>query len=204
MARALVRCRCGCGRVVKTKGREWAVGHNPEFRRKHSLAMTGKMVGKRNPFYGKRHPKWLLKQIGLKIKGRVSTFLGKHHTEESKRLMGKFQAERFRKGWCPWKRGKNCLFIRGCIKIWMRSPWEVAFAKWCHRRGLHWNYEPKRFDLSVGSYLPDFFVREWQSYVELKGAKMKKALEKLEAFMKETSFSLVVLFAEDLSASGVF
>lgn len=196
----VVFCKCGCGQRVKTHGREWAVGHNPEFRRKHSELLKKKYKSEGNPFFGKHHSRKTKKKLSRKLKGRVSTFLGKHHSCESRRLLSVSVMRRFKEGWVPWHRK---LFRRGCIKIWMRSSWEVAFAKWCHMKGLHWNYEKKSFLLSVGGYLPDFFVKEWNSYVEIKGARIEKALRKLKAFVRETENSLITYFQEDLETIGV-
>ena len=49
------------------------------------------------------------------------------------------------------------------------DAYELGFARWLDVRGLDWSYEPHVLFLSTGTrYLPDFFVREWESYVELK------------------------------------
>ena len=85
----------------------------------------------------------------------------------------------------------------------MRSAWEVAFAKWCHSKGLHWHYEPRSFSTSKGTYLPDFYVTEWLSYVEVKGARLEKPMEKMKAFSKESGFGLIPLFEKDLRKMGV-
>lgn len=52
----------------------------------------------------------------------------------------------------------------------MRSSWEQQYAVALDFAGLTWFYEPGRLLLSDGrTYLPDFYVVEWKSYVEIKG-----------------------------------
>jgi hypothetical protein len=51
-----------------------------------------------------------------------------------------------------------------------RSTWEVKYAEALDRAGLAWFYEPDRLLLSDGrTYTPDFWIVEWNSYVEIKG-----------------------------------
>lgn len=52
----------------------------------------------------------------------------------------------------------------------MRSSWEVTTAKRMDELGLTWFYEPVALLLSDGRrYIPDFFLVEWGSYLEVKG-----------------------------------
>lgn len=50
------------------------------------------------------------------------------------------------------------------------DQWERGFARWLDAQGLTWAYEPHTLLLSDGRrYVPDFWVEEWKTYVELKG-----------------------------------
>lgn len=50
------------------------------------------------------------------------------------------------------------------------EKWELGAAKWFDSRELNWRYEPDVLLLSDGrAYLPDFWVDEWNCYVEIKG-----------------------------------
>jgi len=52
----------------------------------------------------------------------------------------------------------------------LRSGYEVTFAEHLDARLLTWDYEPRVVKLSDGrAYVPDFFVHEWDSFVEVKG-----------------------------------
>ena len=56
-------------------------------------------------------------------------------------------------------------------RIWrLRSGWERSLAEYLDREGLTWAYEPHQLLLSNGRvYVPDFYVDEWATYVEVKG-----------------------------------
>lgn len=56
-------------------------------------------------------------------------------------------------------------------RLWtMKSKWEVAYAQDLDRQELTWDYEPHQLLLSDGRvYIPDFWVHEWHTYVEVKG-----------------------------------
>lgn len=51
----------------------------------------------------------------------------------------------------------------------LRSAYEVRFAQEMDRRGMGWEYEPKRFDLGTCTYLPDFYVPSTGAFWEIKG-----------------------------------
>ena len=52
--------------------------------------------------------------------------------------------------------------------IWMRSTWEVAYAKWLDKQNIKWLYESKVFDLGNCTYTPDFYLPESDTYIEIK------------------------------------
>jgi len=57
--------------------------------------------------------------------------------------------------------------------LWLRSSWELIVARWLDQQKLTWEYEPQLFRLvdscdTVISYVPDFYVRDWDLYIEVK------------------------------------
>lgn len=223
-------CKCGCGKLIPALGKKYRQNHNPKVhaigwhqteyqkqcarraqlgrskteqqRKLQSLAMKGKMKGEKNPFYGKTHNKSTLRKIGLKLKGRESTFLGLHHTEMSKKLLSISTSSRLQAGWFPYKKHLY-EHTRRYIAMWMRSSWEVAFAEYLDDLEVNWVYEPKSFILSCGGYTPDFYVPKWKTYVEIKGAKWKMSMMKVKHFPKETKMKLLLLDQDKLIKMGV-
>ena len=54
--------------------------------------------------------------------------------------------------------------------IWMRSTWEISFAKWCDKNKILWEYEKKSFNLGKNcTYTPDFYLFNYDKYIEVKG-----------------------------------
>lgn len=66
---------------------------------------------------------------------------------------------------------------RGCR---FRSRLEARWAVFFDTLGLQWEYEPEGFHLHCGPYLPDFFIPEWDAYVEVKGH-FERGYEKADA-----------------------
>src|SRR5262252_831572 len=69
----------------------------------------------------------------------------------------------------------------GTIKC-MRSSWEVAFAERLSALGYTWVYERQTFSLGDCNYTPDFYVKELDSYFEVKGWLRADAEEKITKF----------------------
>jgi predicted nuclease of restriction endonuclease-like RecB superfamily len=78
--------------------------------------------------------------------------------------------------------------------IYMRSSWEVAYAKYLDKQGIKWQYEPKTFDLGKTTYTPDFYLPDSDTYVEIKGYFRNKAKIKISLFRKiYKNFNLKIL-----------
>jgi predicted DNA-binding protein YlxM (UPF0122 family) len=78
-------------------------------------------------------------------------------------------------------------------KTYFRSGWEANFAKWCDGSGIKWKYESKTFDLGNTTYTPDFYLPEFDCWIEIKGFFREKAKEKINIFLKlypELNFKL--------------
>jgi len=69
--------------------------------------------------------------------------------------------------------------------IWMRSSYEIAFAKWLDNQSIEWLYEPKVFYLKNCTYRPDFYLPETNEYIEIKGYWRDDAKKKFEIFKKK-------------------
>ena len=83
----------------------------------------------------------------------------------------------------------------------MRSQWEVVFAAYLDHKGLTWKYEPRSFDLKNGSsYIPDFWVEEWKTYIEVKPSwRLSEGMEKGAAF-RNLGFVIEVVTDEHINS----
>ena len=78
-------------------------------------------------------------------------------------------------------------------KSYMRSSWEVGFAKYCIINHIKYKYEPKAFEIiykyegdkKEGTYRPDFYLPETNEYIEIKGYWRDDAKIKFDAFKKQ-------------------
>lgn len=78
------------------------------------------------------------------------------------------------------KHTKRIYFKNQCF----RSIWETNFAKWCDGSGIKWEYESKTFDLGNSTYTPDFYLSEFDCWVEIKGWWFPENLKKFNLFKR--------------------
>ena len=81
--------------------------------------------------------------------------------------------------------------------IWMRSGWEVKYAKWLDKQNIKWLYEPKTFDLGETTYTPDFYLPKKDLYIEIKGYLRNNSKNKMRLFYKKFK-NLLILNKEKL------
>lgn len=83
--------------------------------------------------------------------------------------------------------------------VWMRClNSEGVFARELDKAGIQWVYEPKRFKLSWTSYCPDFYLPEFDVYVEVKGWLDSVSKRKIDSFRQETGKTLIVVMQSEL------
>jgi predicted nuclease of restriction endonuclease-like RecB superfamily len=68
--------------------------------------------------------------------------------------------------------------------IWLRSSYEVIYAKQLDKTGIKWLYEFKRFNLGDTTYIPDFYLPDLDMYIEVKGWWRPTAILKFKLFQK--------------------
>lgn len=74
-----------------------------------------------------------------------------------------------------------------------RSSWEANFAKWLDLSDIKWLYESETFDLGNTTYTPDFYLPEFDCYIEIKGYWYSNGKIKFHKFQKNFD---VLLFDE--------
>jgi len=78
----------------------------------------------------------------------------------------------------------------GCA---MRSKLERDVGRRLDDVSMRWQYEPKRFSIETGSYLPDFKLLETGQFVEVKGSESDSDRRRHRRFVREFDAELVVL-----------
>lgn len=164
-----------------TKGKHWKLSQ--EICNKLSKLRKGKHTGAKSALYGRAQTKEHRQHnaqahIGM----RNSGMFGKHHSEQTKRLISESSAKSLQNG--RWL-GKSA-FYREDLKRYFKSNLEANYARFLNHMNIKWQYEPKRFKLSNGRhYVPDFYLLELDMWIELKGFMRFDAKEKIEFFQKE-------------------
>ncbi len=88
--------------------------------------------------------------------------------------------------------------------IYMRSSWEIKYAKYLDKKGIKWLYEPKAFDLGDSTYRPDFYLPEKDLYIEIKGWWRSRAKEKFGKFIRTyPKIQIKIINRQDLQELGV-
>ena len=88
-------------------------------------------------------------------------------------------------------------------KTTFRSGWEVNFAKWLDLSGIKWDYESKTFNLGNTTYTPDFYLPEFDCYIEIKGWWRKEAKKKYDKCLKQYDELIHIFNKETLKEIGI-
>lgn len=239
-------CLCGCGGIVwcgrQLRGNQYISGHNSktkDSKERRSILLKGGI----SPFKGKHHTeasKLLLSKSklgkpsplkGIKrpdITGDKNKRFGEHVSEEQKKRQsekmsganhynyGKHLSLKQRESISKANRGRVPSVNTGHIKgkrshydspfqgtICFRSSYELLFAQYLERNGIVWFYELETFDLGNTTYTPDFFLPQFEKFVEIKGYMRQKAQHKINMFLQQYPFELEVLNKRKLIELGI-
>lgn len=92
--------------------------------------------------------------------------------------------------------------------IWMRSSYEIFYAKYLDSINILWKYEPAKFNIvdSKGTeytYSPDFYLPQTNEYIETKGYWFEKQKMKYDLFVDQyPKIKISVLYLKDLELLG--
>ena len=77
-------------------------------------------------------------------------------------------------------------FVSEKLGMAFRSKWEVELAELLYELGIDFEYEPERFYFrgEGDSYLPDFYLPEYNVFIEVKGYMDKKSQRRIRLFRK--------------------
>lgn len=88
--------------------------------------------------------------------------------------------------------------------ICFRSSWEILFAQFLDLSGIKYKYESKTFDLGNTTYTPDFYLPEFDLYIEIKGWWRDNAKKKFKIFKKNYSDKNIKIFMKkELQEMGI-
>jgi len=159
------------------------------------------MYGKR--FFGKDNPNW---QNGGEInKIYHCKKCGKKVTYVSNRGLGMCKSCSH-KGKLNFRFSKPSPHSKGDYykNIWMRSSYEIAYAKYLDKNNIKWQYEPKRFYFEDCSYLPDFYLPKTNEYIEIKGWWRDSGRKRFDLFkLNYPNKKIEVLMKPELQKLGV-
>ena len=87
----------------------------------------------------------------------------------------------------------------------LHCSWEFNYAKWLDENQIKWqrckDSFPYEFEGKIRKYIPDFYLPEYDEYIEIKGYKTAKDEAKWSQF--PTNKTLKVLFKKDLQDLGI-
>jgi hypothetical protein len=159
--------------------------HSEETIKKHIERLKGKTF---EELYGVEKANKLKKDLSIRNSGENNPFYGMTHSEISLKRMSITQKKIARKGknsnfygkkYWP-KRGKELIYDN----IRFRSNWELLTAKYFDTNNIKWQYEPKVFILNDEmTYTPDFYLRDSNKWIEVKGYWYDDAIIKYNEFI---------------------
>lgn len=196
----------------KNKNVVFIQGHNQRGKKlseEHKTRIGKKLKGRQLPPLSSEHKKKI-------SKARKGISWGNHSEESKGRIgqaqKGKFKSDEHKKNMSKasikaWSEGRKTVQIYGKSGwstpttyngIKMRSQLESKVAEQLDLEKIEWQYEPKRFNLGEFSYLPDFYLPEFNTWIEVKGYMTQIAQKKIDTF-KQLDYNLIVIKKEDVS-----
>jgi hypothetical protein len=216
-----ILCKCGCGNEISTRAKNFIRGHNAN-RKFYIIFLDLCLCGCGNIVYGNHkyisgHNAYNTKQSKETIEKRMKIVRGQKWKKEQKENLSKVRIginkgirlstnTEFKKGQLPspkssWSKG-SYYDSKFQGKVWMRSPWEIEYAKYLDNNYIYWFYEYKTFDLGNTTYTPDFYLPEFEKFVEIKGYISPKSQEKINLFLEQYPWDLEILEYEQLKLLG--
>ena len=137
----------------------------------------------------------------------IPSFLGKQHTTQTKNLIRQKIIARYKNGWQSTagrtKKIKYSSSVAGNVLV--DGSWELAVAKYLDAIQVQWTRNITRFPYyniitdKAATYCPDFYVEDWDIYIEVKGYQTDLDLCKWSQFPKK----LLVWKKKELKTLGI-
>lgn len=147
---------------------------------------------------------WNKGLIGAQSAWNKGKTIDGHPCPEAQRvILSEKMKAKYAAGWDP-KAGRCKKYsysskIAGDIKV--DGTWELTFCKYADAKGLKWERNTQRFGYvtaegKCSTYKPDFFVCDWNSFVEIKGYETDLDHAKWSQFPKD--LNLIVLRRKEI------
>lgn len=161
----------------------------------------------------------------LAVNGHPRGMLGKHHTEETRNSLSISHIEYFENLSDEEKHNRAMKSVEGRIRNgtigttnnaysnckggfredlnqYFRSSWEANIVRIFNYSNIKWKYECKRFLFNenndgICSYQPDFYLPEYDLWIEVKGWMDDKSIKRIELFKCEYPFEYKKLVVID-------
>jgi hypothetical protein len=172
-----------------------------EQKEKLRIAMTGKYDGEKNPRFGCTLTDETKKKISIGLKGKMAgeknPIYGKPRSLETRLKISKTHKERgnsvgeknsmFGK---PSPHGKGEWFVLpNGEEVWLSCSYEPRVATALTNMGIVWEYESEAFLLEMdgkkANYWPDFYLPEYDMWLEVKGFWRDDAIIKVANFLEQ-------------------
>lgn len=148
----------------------------------------------------------------LEARQKVSVFRKKYFEKEENRIKvaqklsdcwknGKF--DNVKTGLCKWYKYKHS----SGVEYKVQGTWELAFIKWLDDNNLNFTCHKGRlsyfFNNVNRNYYPDFWINEWNCYVDIKGPQFydESKFNAIKEFNKDVK--ILILFDKNLKEIGV-
>ena len=136
----------------------------------HKMTITHKMQTYGIPFRTKSEARI----------GKLNPIYDVGHTDDTKKKMSDAFVNGRKMGYNSYWGNHQKYITPNQGEVTMRSGWEVKVADYLTSKNLDWYYEYEWLSIGDINYLPDFFLPELSTYIEVKGRKKKQDMEKFE------------------------
>lgn len=129
----------------------------------------------------------------LEARVKIATYQ-KNRSPEHKQKLSAAMYRRWQQGMMTegsnwWRRGRRA----DLGDQFFRSSWEANYARILNLLGVVWEFESRRLVTPYGSYCPDFYLPESNTYVEIKGWEQGGVQKCKRDWLQEQGIRLVVL-----------
>lgn len=125
--------------------------------------------------------KKMAETLSKNTSGKQSFWYGKKHTEESKEKMSERRINYLENND---NHSKWYLFNNGERNIKVQGTWEKRFAEYIINNNIKWNRFAIKYD-GHRRYTPDFYLLDFDIYIEVKGWMKDRDIDKMHRFLKD-------------------